>query len=292
MNKPPLPLIVGIAGLLVVLLGAGGYIWWQRQQVVPHTLPPVTQAPPQPAPAPEAPPAPQPPAIQHPIAAADAASEPAAAPQQPLPALAESDSYIKDALFGLLGRPSVLSFMQTDNFPSRVVVTVDNLAREHASPRLWPVNPVEGRFTTEQRNDVEWLAARNANRYAPLVKFIEGVDSRQAVATYVRMYPLFQQAYEELGYPGRYFNDRVVEVIDHLLATPDLTGPVELRLTEVKGPYKLEKPWVGYQYADPAFEARSSGQKMMMRVGSANAQRLKAKLREIRRLITASPPGR
>ena len=38
---------------------------------------------------------------------------------------------------------------------------------------------------------------------------------------YERLYPLFQQAYEDLGYPGKYFNDRLVEVIDHLLQTPE-----------------------------------------------------------------------
>ena len=58
----------------------------------------------------------------------------------------------------------------------------------------------------------------------------------RAVALYARLYPLFQQAYEELGYPGRYFNDRLVEVIDDLLATPEPTGPVRADADRDQGP--------------------------------------------------------
>ena len=65
---------------------------------------------------------------------------------------------------------------------------------------------------------------------------------------YRHFYPLFQQAYVDLGYPDGYFNDRLVEVIDHLLATPDVAGPI-----------KLTQPSVFYQYADPSIEERSAG---------------------------------
>ncbi|HKC44456.1 MAG TPA: DUF3014 domain-containing protein, partial [Burkholderiales bacterium] len=74
---------------------------------------------------------------------------------------------------------------------------------------------------------------------------------------------------------NHYFNDRLVEVIDHLLATPTVTGPI-----------KLARPWVLYEYADPALESRSAGQKALIRMGPENAARLKAKLREIRQRVT------
>jgi hypothetical protein len=88
-------------------------------------------------------------------------------------------------------------------------------------------------------------------------------------------YPLFQQAYQELGYPKGHFNDRLVDVIDHLLAAPEVTAPV-----------KLVRPKVFYLFADPALEARSAGQKILMRVGSENAALIKAKLRDIRGELT------
>jgi hypothetical protein len=119
------------------------------------------------------------------------------------------------------------------------------------------------------------------------VQFVETVDSPRAVALYRRHYALFQQAYGDLGYPRAYFNDRLVEVIDHLLATPEPAGPVKVRLTEVKGPVAPAQPWVRYEFADPGLEALSSGQKMLVRMGPENARRLKAKLAELRRLVAS-----
>ncbi len=72
----------------------------------------------------------------------------------------------------------------------------------------------------------------------------------------------FSRSYEDLGYPGQYFNDRLVEVIDHLLQTPDLRGPIELKQGRVF-----------YEYADPALESRSAGQKLLMRMGGDNRDR-------------------
>ena len=100
---------------------------------------------------------------------------------------------------------------------------------------------------------------------------MEQADTQKLVQTYVRLYPLFQKSYEELGYPKGYFNDRLVEVIDHLLATPDVPAPIA-----------LVQPKVLYEFADPALESRSAGQKMLMRMGPVNESRVKAKLRDIR----------
>jgi len=51
------------------------------------------------------------------------------------------------------------------------------------------------------------------------------------------------------------------------------------------------QPKVFYVYADPKLEALSAGQKILLRMGSANAEQIKAKLREIRQALTrVSPP--
>ena len=103
---------------------------------------------------------------------------------------------------------------------------------------------------------------------------MEAVEAKRLVAAYAHYYPLFQVAYQELGYPNRYFNDRLVEAIDDLLAAPDVAAP------------RLVQPKVLYQFADADLEARSAGQKMMIRMGPGNAARVKAKLRAIRLELT------
>jgi hypothetical protein len=217
-------------------------------------------------------------------------------PSGALPPLAESDAYFKKRLMELLGRKQALSLLRLDDFARRFVVTVDSLGRDHASSELWPVAPVagNGRFETEAAGAAGGgtvIASRNTERYATLLRLIESVDVAKAAAVYAHLYPLFQQAFEELGYPGKYFNDRVVEVIDDLLATPVPAGPLKVKLVEVNGPGGAPAPRKRelYQFEDPALEARSAGQKIMLRIGPDNAARLKAKLTEARRHIARGP---
>jgi hypothetical protein len=118
-----------------------------------------------------------------------------------------------------------------------------------------------------------------------MVRLIESVDSAQAVAIYRRLYPLFQQAYEELGFPNGYFNDRLVQVMDHLIETPVPAQPPAVALVEVKGSVPSLRPWVRYEFVDPGLEAQSAGRKMLMRVGAENQRRLQAKLKDLRQRV-------
>lgn len=234
----------------------------------------ITTAPPpsQPAVALPGPAAPPEPGTQHPLTV----------PTAPLTA-----GGLVPALIDLLGRKAVMSYLQLEEFPRRFVATVDNLGRSHAPPALWPVHPTPDRFTVEEHEGAAVIAADNRMRYEPFVLLVESVDASQAVALYVRAYPLLQRAYEQLGYPNRYFNDRLVAVIDQLLQTPERKYPLKVQLIEVKGPVPSVRPWVRYEYADPALESLSSGQKMLLRVGPENQRRLKAKLAAIRKELAA-----
>ncbi len=273
--------VVMVGVLLSAVLGAAYYGWLRRsatEEAEPVAVPSMTPAAPAPAPAASEP------AIKYPVAAI----EPEAQPAPPLPALAESDAYVQAALTELLGKKNVLTFLQLDGFARRVVATVDNLAREHAPPMVWPVNPTPGRFSTRGQAGAETIHPDNSQRYTPFVLFVEAVDAAQAVKLYVRLYPLFQQAYEELGFPKRYFNDRLVAVLDKLLAAPVQEGPVGVGLVNVKGPVPSERPWVRYEFADPKLEALSAGQKMLIRTGPVNHRRLRAKLLEVRKLVSGA----
>jgi hypothetical protein len=265
---------VATAAVIVGLGAAGLYEWHRRQSEPPPTVVARQEVPPAPAPRASAPPA-----ILHPLR--DEAASAPGLPSDPR----QSDAYVKDALIELLGRANVLSYLNTDNFVFRVVATVDNLPRAQAPSRQWPLVPTPGRFTADKRGDELTLSATNAKRYARVVGFIESVDMSSAAALYLRLYPLLQRAYEQMGYPGRYFNDRVVEAIDQLIETPEPQGPVKLKLVEVNGPIASTKPWLHYEFDDPALESRSAGQKILLRMGVDNERRLKTKLSEFREEI-------
>lgn len=275
-----------IAIVLLALLAAGffGWRWWQQRQAESAATPAATVAAP-PATPDDAPPvAPVAQGPQNPV-------DDIARPDEALPALADADARVRSALTELLGGKNVGAFLQTDGFVRRLVATVDNLPREHAPVQMWPARPTGGRFALAGEGVQRTVAPDNAARYTPFVRLAESVDVKQAAALYARLYPLFQQAYEELGYPGKYFNDRLVAVVDHLLAAPEPQGPLAIRVVEVKGEVPSEKPWVRYEYADPKLESMSAGHKLMVRMGPENERRLKTQLRALRTQLATARPG-
>ncbi len=196
-------------------------------------------------------------------------------PPGPLPELRESDGALVDALAELFGRDLENFFYLTDII-HRVVATIDNLPREHVSLRLMPVKPLAGGFLTTRRGEGLAISVENATRYRPYVRLMEAMPTEALIAVYKRFYPLFQKQYETLGYPGRYFNDRLVEAIDHMLEVPELRRPV-----------LLSQPKVLYEFADPKLERLSAGQKMLLRMGPENVRKVKMKLREIRKTLVS-----
>jgi hypothetical protein len=262
----PLAIAIVVAGAV-----AGWYAWTRR--AAPPAPPAVAEAPAAPAVAPQPNTAP---AVRHPV---DSIAPPQDA-AQPLPPLAESDAALHDALAPMLGAGAFDAIFYPDRLARRFVATVDNLPRQTLAADLRPVRPAPGTLAVVGPQDARQVGLDNAARYAPYVRALTSVDSRQLVATYVHFYPLLQQAYRELGYPNGYFNDRLVDVIDDVLATPTMDGPIT-----------LTQPKVLYEYADPSLQSLSAGQKVMLRMGPENAAKVKAKLREIRRMIAAQKPA-
>lgn len=254
--------------IVAALVLAGGAWWWL------HRAP----APPPAAPAPPVPETPAPPpaadtAIQHPLAPAPA--EPAEATAKVDPD-ALATTVLNDVFAGKLA-----DWLIPDMLVRRLVATVDNLPRNVRIEPLRPLRPPSKPFAV-QRETLDaaagteriTIAPGNAARYDFIVGLLANVDPAKAVEGYRRLYPQLQRAYEDIGYPGKYFNDRVVEVIDHLLATPEPTGAL-----------LLEQPKVMYRFADPDLESRSAGQKILLRMGLEHERSVKDKLRAIRALI-------
>ncbi len=210
------------------------------------------------------------PAIRHPLEVAT--DGPAA-----LPSIENSDSMMRDSLSRLIGGKAFADIVVPYQLVRRIVATVDNLPRRTAATRAMPLNAVPGAFAAVTNGEQTVVDTINYRRYLPYVNVVAAIDAPALVRGYVRLYPLFQRAYEEVGFPGKYFNDRLMEALDDLLATPELDAPV-----------KLLRPRVLFEFADPDLETRSAGQKILLRMGPENAARVKAKLWEVRRELLAA----
>jgi Protein of unknown function (DUF3014) len=276
--------LIGVLAVVAVVI----YVKQQDQPLQGLDLPPetdvqsVTVEPEEPEiryPVPEPTPPIEPPAAEPetpeqapPPAETDAAAE-QTGPENPLPTLDESDAALRQDLYILATRQALESLFNLDRIIRRFVVTVDNLPRKHLPRSKYRSNRmVSGRFRVAEDSYGMYLGEENFARYAAFVDLLESMNTDQLVALYLYYYPLIQAAYEDMGYPSAYFNDRLVDVIDQLLRTPDVSGRI-----------RLVRPRVLYKYADPELEALSAGQKVLIRIGPRNASRVKTKLRELRK---------
>lgn len=262
-----------IIPVVIVIVMVGGYLVFSRNQ---QPSQPVTVEVELPTPVETQPSQQQPPPQQFPV------PEPqvTATPVKPLPVLDESDQTIEQEFSGLVnGDSQFAQMLMFKAFVRNFVVIVDNLTEAKIPQKYMFVKPPAGVFLVQKdAAENNSIAAENYARYQPFVRMVSALDTDSMINVYIYLYPLFQQAYAELGYPDRYFNDRLVEVINHLLETPEMTEPVA-----------LVQPKVYYQYADPALESRSAGQKLLMRVGNENAGLLKQKLQDVKARLTSLP---
>jgi hypothetical protein len=97
------------------------------------------------------------------------------------------------------------------------------------------------------------------------------LDVESSLDLFRRWYPLFQEAYIELGYPDREFKQVLQKAISELLATP----------TPEKIPTLVRRTG-RYEYKDPLLEGSSPAQRQLLRMGSQNVKTIKAKLREFK----------
>jgi len=264
MNDPDLKLLMG--AIILIVFGVVG--WTYRDQLFPEPEVPVVAPAPVPA-EPEPDPGPK-----HPLPTPEPV-ETEARELVPLPALDDSDAYFLLEIGTTLG-PVIESLLVREAVIDRLVTTVDNLPRKHVSEKIRPVGRLAQTFRPDNFDDVVTLGPANFSRYDDLVTQVAGADVDTIAELYRRFYPLFQQSYERLGYPDAYFNDRVIEVIDHLLETPTPGDPI-----------RLVRPNVLYEFEDTGLESLSSGQKLLIRMGPANAAMVQGVLREFRsRLAT------
>jgi len=266
-HRPAAAVLGWVAAVVLAAAAGAAYYLWSGTPAAPArpNRAPTVQ---------EKTPAPAAPASRPPLDASRAGKAAIA-----LPVLDQSDAALWQALAGLLGTKTLAELLKPEQIARRIVATVDNLPREAAASRAMPLTVTPGTFVIKAKGDETVIGPGNPARYASRIRILQAIDARRLVDLYLDFYPLLQQAYVELGYPGGYFNDRLIEALDDLLAAPDIMTPVT-----------LVRPKVLYLYADSALEARSAGQKIMLRIGVGNAGLVKAKLREIRREILSRAP--
>lgn len=189
----------------------------------------------------------------------------------PLPALDQSDAFVRNLVEALSSRPAWAKWLATEGLVRRFVVAVDNVA-EGISPNkhLSMLAPKEGFDAIDRHGDFV-VDPKSYRRHDLVAEVVASLDTERVAQAYRELNPLIQDAYRELGYPNRHFDQTLARAIDRLLQTPVPEGTVALR-PAVKS----------YKFADPNLEALSPVQKQFLRLGPDNMKKVQQKLRELR----------
>lgn len=252
----------GPAILLVLALGlvlvAGGWWWFSSRE--------------EPIPAPQ------------PSGVPAAAAPPSLDEEQPveLPPLNASDELIRELAAGLSEHPRLAFWLVTDELVRRFVAAIVDLAGG-----LSPSSRVEFMVPEEEFPIVESgggirMDPAGYRRYDVLTEAFTSLDTDGTAELYRTLYPLFEEAYAELGIPDGTFADAMSLAVENVVSTEIPSGPFELQPNEAI-----------YEFQDLSLESRSPAEKHLIRMGPENARRVQTKMTEVWGAILAEgEPGR
>jgi hypothetical protein len=215
------------------------------------------------------------PKIETPAPAPKPSPEPA---KEPLPAarpgLADSDDWIRKKGEELSTEPGWIQWLANKNLIRRLTAAVVNIS-EGKSPRkhlgfLGPQKP----FSAAKKEGKLYLDPANYDRYNLIAEIISRLDAAKTVGLFKETYPLFQDAYRELGYPQGEFQAVLIHAIKELLLTPVVEGEVQLK-----------EAVLSYWMVDDPLEDLSEAQKHLLRMGPQNMRRVQKKLKEVALLL-------
>ena len=166
--------------------------------------------------------------------------------------------------------PDLVAWLATDGLIRRAAVAVDNVAEGVDPAKNFPIAAPAGSFAVDGGDADAVIAPASFHRYDALAGAVASLDAAGVARLYRRLEPLFDQAYQDLGYPGRRFRDALATAIRSLLAAPVPPARIEV-VAET----------TSYHFRDRDLEGLTAAQKLLVRMGPDNVRRIQAKLREI-----------
>ena len=206
-----------------------------------------------------------------PVAEEPVEVEEVAEPAFVLPLLNDSDQLIRDGVVSLTRHEGVNVWLSPNELIRKFVAFVDGIAIGQVAKDPVRILTPEGPFLARPiSEEVYLLDNASYKRYDFFTAVVVSLDARRAAEFFILVKPMLQEAYDELGYPNKKFDDVVFQAIGRLLETPVVNEPI-----------RLVRPVVMYQFEDKKLESLSAAQKQLIRMGPRNTRTLQVKLSEI-----------
>lgn len=259
--------------ITLAILSAGTYFYISSQPASPLALPEISAVPltaieePRPV-APEIEKESTPAAQSEPEPIVEPDREVETASQ--LPSLDDSDAIALASAEQLSQLPGYTKLLTRRDIIRNFVVFVDNLSRGELLSKYSPLAKPMQPFSVIKIDNEIYLNEQSYHRYDLYVDIINTIDTDFAIAQYRTLKPLFDKAYQELGYSENEFESTLYDAIETVLNAPIVREPI-----------KLVAPSAMYKFAEAELEALPPADKLMIRMGPDNILKLRVKLQEI-----------
>lgn len=199
-----------------------------------------------------------------------AEAEPDEPPPPPLPALAESDALLRGLLEALTSNPALTAFFVDEGLVRRGVVILVNVAEGDDPTRHVRHLVPEEKFAVVRRGAQLYIDRESYGRYDGLAEGFASLDAAGTAELYRRIKPLVDEAHRELGYLDQPFETTLATALQKLADVPVIEGSIAV--------YPVS---VNYQYEDPRLAKLDPAQRLLLRMGPRNVEKIQAKLREL-----------
>lgn len=186
--------------------------------------------------------------------------------------LDKSDAWLRRHAKSLSPHAGFPAWLQIDRLIRVATVVAVNVAegvspRPHLGfldiPKTFPVAEARGRLL---------LDPKGYGRYDSAAAVFGSIDARAAARLFLRLKPLFQKAYRDLGYPKGDVEEVFVAAMDRILRAPLVDGDIGLK-PAARG--------INLLYRDARLEGLNPAQKHLVRMGPRNAAMIQDKVREM-----------
>lgn len=247
-RRVPVPIIAAL-GLIV---GAAGAWWWTRTP--PPTAPTQTAT-----------------------FGTDAAVVPPAEPPRPLPPLDQMDIFLRALLGTLSASPELARWLATDDLIVQMAHAIDRVSRGQSPAGELPVLRPDGAFRATGSTRQLTLDPASYRRFDGIASAVASLDARAVADAYRTIQPRLDEAYRALGRSDNTVDQAVRVALQVLIDTPDVSDPIRL----------IPGAGASYSFADPQLQTLAPAQKQLVRMGPANLDRVRTRLREIQAAIEA-----
>lgn len=219
--------------------------------------------------------APPPPPEPEPVVAVE--EPPPEVDLPPLPPLDLSDRFVRALLAALTDHPDALAWLLGDGLVRSIVIAVENVA-DGNSPRralagLGPPAP----FSVLEDEEGFIVSPASFARYDGVTAAIADADNDALAAAILRLRPLLEEAYLEVGRPERNFLEALLAALDRLVAAPIPEAPIRLREVTLR-----------YEYESDELERLDAASKHFLRFGPDNQRIVRNSLAHLSAALRAS----